>query len=390
VTLSSLNIPLLGTPLYDELMTSRGAPLPEFELWDPTPAPKLDLGRESDELLQAAESLSKAIFLFPAQAQEVSDAIAAFHRDALHNVEETVRGFRLRYQIPLRPKLSDPPTAEPAPELPSRAAMRNSCSTCFPRPCDLENPRSECRRTAPPVSEQQAVEFKPSGELREWLYALHNHKPIPGHESPGEVTITSVPAEVIEQAVQPDNRLLIGATADGDAEVIHWPEESEPRMFATGAFQALQALEAKPDFITDATDFNASLARPTMARNFEVTGELPAIAMTCTGDVDCQALVHVHGCFADTLDVGRQGDETERVITQEDVAEVHDVPVDMLRGCDESITCETSEHSDDYFYGLGQVPGVFWSCSDHPQGMVEWDGNIAVCMADGCKNTNEK
>jgi hypothetical protein len=58
--------------------------------------------------------------------------------------------------------------------------------------------------------------------------------------------------------------------------------------------------------------------------------------------------------------------------------------------CDGSLLCTAVEHKDDCFGPLGQAEVQFWACKDHPEGIVEWDGDLAVCMETGCERTNEK
>lgn len=63
----------------------------------------------------------------------------------------------------------------------------------------------------------------------------------------------------------------------------------------------------------------------------------------CSGQVDCPATQHQHGCFADTLDVGRIEDDREAFITPittEQIANAHDLPVEVLQsGAEWPVEC---------------------------------------------------
>jgi hypothetical protein len=397
VTLS-LNTTVPDTPMFSELMDQRGGPLPEFDPWDPDFMPKLDLGKElhalvlheqevvawGDELAEQLQGIAADIESLHYQGSISVDALyqqacvdlkltpsdeAGFHvllpdtAALIHQVvlvdagipQAQIEGdmvvIEARYELP---DGANPPrfaieydTSEVNGMLmPSRNAMRNSCATCFPRPCDLDSPRKMCRRSAPPVSEPESLYPASEGVLDDpptiddhVLMAVDpawpeseavvvsgrevRHVAIsPADENPTDVIpVVTVPTPHAEPMIAPQFSILrkvldgLGRRRRQDT----LPTEPDAKMDARGRFDVeldaavhLARFGDYPALIvnglesTEGTVYTQQVGALSWHEPEDCTQTglcTPDACAMCTGTANCPASTHVRGCFADTLDV---------------------------------------------------------------------------------------
>jgi hypothetical protein len=433
VTLS-LNTALPNTPFFSSLIEERGAPLPEFDPWDPTYQPTFDLRGIDHEFAQLLTSVSLQIAEVANHGTQLLTETKASYRQVM---EEWTAEYRqvmegLGLPLPKQREVSMLPDPQLCPEcldagharrfidgcehnsgaltlsaetidvlsqldeiersgfdeeqdervlvvdprdgsdiefistaamelgqallVPSRAAMRNSCATCFPHECDPESPRMMCRRSAPLTSgRHMAVEpiqdvsdtdfFEAVGKISTALLA-----DVDPADVQAECVITTVPNDFAETGAA---QFLAGATRARN-ELAAAGQERE-------GIQNSCPLDGEPLASTV-----MEVSRPTIYRHVDGTshedrsGELRVpTAPACTGEVNCEATAHTSGCFAETLDVSRLAAEAHEAYTQIDSI---DAPVKV------------------------------WFCPDrrnHIEKLVEWDGDVAYCMETGCTNSSE-
>jgi hypothetical protein len=412
VTLS-LNTTVPDTPMFSELMDQRGGPLPEFDPWDPDFMPRLDLGKElhalvlheqevvawGDELAEQLQGIAADIESLHYQGSINVDALyqqacvdlkltpsdeAGFHvllpdtAALIHQVvlvdagipqaqiEEDMVVIEARYELP---DGANPPrfaieydTSEVNGMLmPSRNAMRNSCATCFPRPCDLDNPRKMCRRSAPPVSEPDSLYPASEGVLDDpptiddhVLMAVDPARPeseavvasarevrhvaiSPADENPTDVIpVITVPTPHAGPMIAPQFSILrkvldglgrrrrqdtLSAEPGGKKMDVGGLFDTEldaaVRLARFGDYFPLMKNDLEPAMVMR-DDLESSTVAAEGTTYIQQVGNLswhepedctqtglctPDACAMCTGTANCPASTHVRGCFADTLDI---------------------------------------------------------------------------------------
>jgi hypothetical protein len=201
------------------------------------------------------------------QVEEIRDALAGSALASLQVDGETIEARHEIDGVPGQVAITYHTPEVDAVMLPSRNALRNSCATCFPRECDLENPRSACRRTAPPVSAGHAVDFQPSEAARRFVASLQRGEPVIVFPPEDDAFVDDLSAEE-----DPTPHVLVDH--DGTPEC------------AQGCPGCLMEGDGPIDEELLAAEPSESEA-----------------GTACTGRVDCAASGHVSGCFAHTLDV---------------------------------------------------------------------------------------
>lgn len=389
MTILPLLNPTPDTPLFNQLLDERDPKLgPLFDVWNPDWVPVITVPpHQLTELAAAVRAFENASIDTSEGFQGWTSDVEAFHyraceelklplpsspdepaptdySEALNAIlggqartdEETLQ-ILMRVHARLQQLGEQPPSDEPSPTdvrvegdtiearyetadgglmiehdtseghglmLPSRTAMQNSCATCFPNSCDLERPRSMCRRSAPATGRTSGQAMQSFLEQvralsPETLTGIH---PV---DVNAEITITSVPAEVVKAASTVDVTKV--CPMDGAALSSTQTREGQPTVYRHA------------DGVTHFDRVEGTSARIT---------EMPK----CTGMADCPATMHVQNCFAEILDVSRS---VERALIDEITA-----PLEMW-------FCPNDEHRD-----------VDWD-----------ESGVAYCMEVGCDNNSE-